>query len=199
MHDSDWIVHYFTVLDYVLLAVMVFFVLRGIIRGGVSVLVGSLGFIAGFWLAFRYYLPLGRLINKLIPSWHYTMVIAFLIIFFMTWFSVGAVGHWIGRSLRKVGLGMVDRILGALIGVIIAIIIQSLLVTCLTLFLPAGHTIVKESRLAPYSLQGMSILYAYVPDEVKKELENRRRVLQEQWNERSKKQACCNYFKRGIS
>ncbi|SFM50916.1 CvpA family protein [Thermodesulforhabdus norvegica] len=179
----------FNALDYILLVISVFFLVRGIVKGGAVVVLGSLGFILGLWLGLTYYIPFGKMISEVVPSWKHTGILAFLIIFFLTWFAIGAVGHWLAGLLKKSGLGAVDRVLGAFVGLIIALIVQSLVVATFALFLPRGHTIIKESVLARYSLQGVALIYSCLPEGVKEELESRRHVLQDYWKGRRRGEA----------
>lgn len=167
----------FNGLDYFLLIILAFLVIRGIIKGGAVVVLNSLGFALGLWLGMRYYLLCGEIISRIVPSLKHTGIIAFIAIFFLTWFSIGAAGHWIAAFLRKTGLGLFDRILGAFVGLILALVIQALVVAALTLLLPKGHPLIGESVLARYSLQGVALIYSSLPEGVKKELENRRDVL----------------------
>ncbi len=171
-------------LDIILIIIFVFFVLRGFIKGGISVLFGSAGFVAGFFVAFQYYKALGLIIHSAIPAWNHTDIIGFALLFFLTWFSIGGIGYWIGKVLKNFGLGLIDRLLGALVGFAIALIVSACIITCATLFLPSNHPFIVKSRIAPYSSQGISLMYSLIPDEVKRELIKKQKAVRKYWMNR---------------
>ncbi len=171
-------------LDVILIVVFVFFLLRGLIKGGILVLFSSIGFVAAFFVAFQYYRVLALMIHSIVETWKHVEVISFVIIFFLTWFSIGGLGHWVGKLLRKFGLGFLDRMLGAVVGVVIALIVNACIITSAALFLPSDHPFLINSKIAPYSSQGLSLMYSFIPDDVKRELIKRERLIKRYWAKR---------------
>ncbi len=172
-------------LDYVFIAVLALFMIRGFWKGGIVLIFNVIGFFAGFIASMNFYKDVEALIRHLAPSIQKADIIAFVLLFVMAWFLVGALGHWLSNILVKVKLKIIDRLLGAFIGFILAIIVQSIIFSTLTLFLPPSHPVIKNSQLAPYVSKSSSVLAGAVSKHVGKELENKKKELQKYWQQRT--------------
>lgn len=85
-------------LDWFLLAVGIFCLVRGLLRGAISQLFGIAGVIGGFLLAAHSYESLARQLSALFPGLPGAAAIGFLVIFLLTWFCVGVTGYWTDRK-----------------------------------------------------------------------------------------------------
>lgn len=173
-------------LDYVFLTVLVICTVRGLWRGGIVILFNVLGFFAGFFTAIHVYPQVGALIKSLIPSISKPDMVAFLFVFFLSWFVIGWLGHWFSRLFAKVKLRFLDRLLGGFIGFILAIAIQGMIFSILTLFIPLTHPILKESVMAPYVSKSSFALYNFISKHVGEELSKRHEVLKKYWQDQSR-------------
>ncbi len=170
-------------LDYVFLTVLAICLIRGFWRGGAVILFNTAGFFAGFLVAIHSFNDLGKLIHTLVPSLSKPDLLAFIALFFLTWFVIGGVGHWVSTLFTLARMKFLDRLLGALIGLVLALIVLASIFSTLTLLLPPTHPLLRESQLAPYVSKTSSTLYAVVSRHIGKELEHRQKMLRQYWDE----------------
>jgi membrane protein required for colicin V production len=105
-----------TVFDYVVLGVIGLSVLLSIMRGFVREMLALAAWVAAFFVAKLYTLQLAPLLPQSIPSLELRLLAAFLALFLLTLLlcSLGAIA--LSGLFRQVGLGWLDRGLGALFG-----------------------------------------------------------------------------------
>ncbi|MCX7822020.1 MAG: CvpA family protein [Syntrophobacterales bacterium] len=176
----------FNTLDYIFLTILLLCVFRGLWKGGIVILFNVVGLIAGFITAIHVYPQVGALLKSLIPSLSKPDLVAFIVVFFLSWFVIGGIGHWLSSLFAKAKLKFLDRLLGGFIGLVLAIAIQGMVFLALTLFLPLTHPILKESVIAPYVSKSSSALHSFISKHVGEELAKRREVLKRYWEDQSK-------------
>ena len=171
----------FNVLDWFLIGIAAFFVLRGLMRGAVSQIFGIAGILGGAWVAFRFYEAVAAQILRHFPALSAAVAgsIAFILLFILTWFCIAFIGFWVSRMLRKVGLGFLDRLWGAIIGLGKGIIFSIVAVSFVLLFTPKESPFLRESVLLPYIQQASAFLVKMAPVSVQKKYEEKRRELGE--------------------
>ena len=126
--------------------------LRGLMRGAISQIVGVAGIFTGFLVASHHDLSVGSFLTKQFPSISVTATgpISFILLFLLTWFSIAVAGSWIVRVLHSAGLGFFDRLWGAMIGFGKALLFAIVTISFLTLFSFHGNSpIIAQSVLAP--------------------------------------------------
>lgn len=164
------------VLDWILVLVGVFSVLRGLWRGAVSQIFGILGFVGGFYLAYRHGEALGARLAGSFPSIPQPVLISYALLFLLSWFLIALAGAWISRGLHSGGLGGPDRLIGGALGLVKGVLAALLLVWGITLLVPPDHALLQRSRLAPYVRQAIQFLVEAAP-----------MSFREKWEERLKK------------
>ena len=160
-------------LDWVLVCIGAFWVLRGLIRGAISQIFGIAGIFAGFLVAAYEYLPVSAFMTAQFPSISGTLALplSFILLFLCTWFTIAVVGSWIVRFVRRAGLGFVDRLWGAMIGFGKALLFAIMAISVLTLFSTGGTpTLLAQSTLAPRITQASQFLFTIAPLKVQEEL-----------------------------
>jgi membrane protein required for colicin V production len=101
--------------------------------------------------------------------------LSFIVLFIIAWFVVGAVGSWIVRLIRSVGLGFLDRLWGAMIGFGKALLFAIIVVSILTLFSADGNPpLLAQSLLAPHIREASEFLCKLTPEKVQAELSKKR-------------------------
>jgi membrane protein required for colicin V production len=173
-------------LDYIFLTVLVLCVVRGLWRGGIVILFNVLGFFGGFFVAIHFYSQVSLIVRSLVPSLSKPDLVAFIVLFLLSWFVIGGIGHWLSRLFAAVRLKFLDRLLGGFIGLVLAIAVQGMIFSALTLFLPSTHNVLRESVLAPYVSQSSSALYAFLSKHLGDELSKRRDALKKYWDSQTK-------------
>jgi membrane protein required for colicin V production len=105
-------------LDYILVGIVLFFFFFGIYKGFIQEILGIIGFIAGFYMAFTYMPPLSQYLTSAIPdlpAW-IAPPIGFILIFFL----IVLLFRWLSVILAKVLtwslLGWLNRFGGAFFG-----------------------------------------------------------------------------------
>ncbi len=171
-------------LDWILVGIAGFSVLRGLMRGAVSQIFGIIGILAGFYAASHYYEQVGAKFHAYFPSLSGTGTVAFIVLFILTWFCVAVLGFWIVRVLRSAGLGFLDRLWGAMIGMGKALLLAIAAIAVLTLFWP-GTGLLTGSILVPHVQEASRFLFKLAPQKVQEEFARRERDLQRFFLQRS--------------
>lgn len=176
------------ILDWVLICAGAFWVLRGLMRGAVSQIIGIAGILAGFLVASHQYQSVGSYITKQFPSISGSAAgpLSFILLFLLTWFSIGVAGFWVVRVLRSAGLGFIDRLWGAMIGFCKALLFAIVAISCLTLFSSGGaSTLVAQSKLAPRVREASQFLFKLAPVKVQEELSRKQKEIQKLLSDRT--------------
>ena len=136
-------------LDLIIIACMVFLLVRGIFRGFIRE-VGSLaGVILGIWLASIYQPQLTDYLKPFLPSGKYLPLISFALIFLVVLVFCNVAGWLLKKLAKKLFLGWADRTLGAALAVLKGVLITYFAIVLLTFFTPSKSNIIAESKLAP--------------------------------------------------
>ncbi len=175
------------ILDWILICAAAFCVLRGLLRGAVSQIFGIAGILAGFLVASYQYYGLSFYLANRFPSIStVSRPLGFVLLFLLTWFCIAVVGFWVVRILRGVGLGFIDRLWGAMIGLGKAMLFAVVAISILTLFsFGGGSSLVAESKLAPPIMHASQMLFELAPANVQGELAGRQRDIRKMVSERT--------------
>ena len=168
-------------LDYIIVALLVVFVLRGAWVGATRQILSILGLVAGFWGASNYYGLFARSFASKVPGWPYPGLTVFVILFFVIWGIFAFLGYLFSRLFRKTPLVWADRLLGGSIGLLKTVLVAVIIISVLTVFLPPKSPVLRDSRLAPYVQVGAEMIIKATPEKVKKIYNNKRKELLEYW------------------
>lgn len=128
-------------LDYTLIAVLVVSITVGVVRGAIREVVNILAWVVAFILARTFAADLAVHFAQWMSEPAYRVALAWLAIFLAVLVIAGLLASLVSELVRKLGLGGLDRLLGAAIGVA-----RGLLVV-LVLTLIAGMTTLPQSAL----------------------------------------------------
>ena len=123
-----------TAFDYVALAILGSSMLLGMMRGLVREGINLLAWIGAFWVSNAYTAEVVRLLPEAIPTDSLRFLAAFVILFLSTLLLMSLVTIALTELVQSLGMGVVDKGLGALFGLARAGLIL------LTLVLLAGLT-----------------------------------------------------------
>ena len=160
-------------LDWVLVCIGAFWVLRGLMRGAISQIFGIAGIFIGFLAASYQYLQVSAFVTMQFPSVSGTVArpLSFVLLFLCTWFAIAVVGSWIVRFIRGAGLGFLDRLWGAMIGFGKALLFAIVIISILTLFSAGGNPpLLAQSTLTPKIREASQFLFKLAPAKVQEEL-----------------------------
>ena len=146
MKLSDW-----NGFDWLLAGILLFSMIAGLRRGFVRTVFGLAGFVGGFLLASWKYVRVGEMIIDAgwIRSTSAAMVVAYVLIVVFVALGVELVAKILQKSVRSVGLGFMDRMLGGLFGFVRGWMIGIALLMIPATFAPQSK-LVATSILSPY-------------------------------------------------
>ncbi len=168
-------------LDYVILALLIVFVIRGIWVGATRQILSIVGLVAGFWGASHYYGLFASSLASRIPGWPYPGLTVYVVLFFVIWGIFAFSGFLVSRMFRKTPLVWADRLLGGSIGLLKTVLVAVIIISVLTVFLPPKSPVLRDSRLAPYVQVGAGMIIKATPEKVKKIFDRKRKELLDYW------------------
>lgn len=119
--------------DIIILAVLIFFALKGLVRGLVNEAASLTGLILGGWLAYHYYPALSTPIRTVLHlPVHVSSFLAFMLLLLVTGVVAHIAGNVITAALKLVMLGSLNRLGGILIGTAEGALLLSLLFSTAT-------------------------------------------------------------------
>jgi membrane protein required for colicin V production len=156
------------VLDVVILVVMVFLIVRGVMRGFVGEVASLAGIILGIWLAIRHMAHLTTILKPHLPAFSLLPLVSFALIFLGVLIACNLAGWGLRILFKKTALGWLDRTLGAGLAVVKGVVIAYLGIVILTVYLPPSAPLIAGSRLAPMVTASFQVLKKTVsPDRLK--------------------------------
>lgn len=117
-----------TFFDYGVLGILGISILLSILRGFIRETLSLAGWVAAFFVAKLYTLQLAPLLPQAIPSESLRLLAAFLILFLATLLIASLLAIALSEVFKRIGLGTVDRLLGALFGLARGILIVAVIV-----------------------------------------------------------------------
>jgi len=156
-------------LDWLLVILLAYSVVRAFLRGFFQEAFALGGLILGFLFACWFYRPLALDLRGLIPPTEIAELAAFLLILAGTMIVASLLGRLLRHTASAIGLGFVDRILGAAFGLVRGALLGVVLLLAMTAFLPRAPWI-ENSRLAPYFLRAAHAVSFVMPSDLKQRL-----------------------------
>jgi len=138
------------VLDIIIIATMVFFVVKGVLRGFIREVASLAGIILGILLASAFQPQVTTYLKPYLPDTSYLSLISFAAIFILILVLCNLLGWGLQHFFSKVFLGWLDRTLGAALAILKGVILTYLVIVLLTFFLPARTPLIAGSVLAPW-------------------------------------------------
>ena len=105
-----------TAFDYCVLAAVLFFAVIGLVRGIARELIALAAWVAAIVLAFLFGNEVAAWLPGLADAPLAKQLIAFALIFVATLATGALLGYTLAKAIRAIGLGVLDRLLGAMFG-----------------------------------------------------------------------------------
>ncbi|MFC1974532.1 CvpA family protein [Chloroflexota bacterium] len=150
-------------LDIVILVVLIVSALFGLKTGIIKAVLSLAGLIVGVILAGRYYVPLSEQLT-FIPQVSVAKIVAFAIIVVGVGVIAGVLASFLKWAASVVMLGWVNRLGGAVFGLLLGATFCAALLATWVRFLGAGQAI-AESGLAIILLDRFPMVLALLPGE----------------------------------
>ena len=159
----------FNAFDWFLVALLAWSTIVAFLRGIIRVLFSFAGLIAGIVLAGWYSHELAARLASWIATRAAAEIISFLVIAIVVMVFVGLIGRLVSRTAKAIGLGLPDRLLGALFGFARGCLLGVAVMMAVAAFLP-GSKWIAQSRLAPYFLDGAHAVSFVVPNDLQRKI-----------------------------
>jgi membrane protein required for colicin V production len=153
-------------LDWLLAILLAYSVIRAVMRGFFQETFALGGLVLGFLFACWFYHPLAIDLKGLITSPQISELAAFLLILAGTMIVASLLGRVLRHTASAIGLGFVDRFLGAIFGLLRGALLGVALLLAVTAFLPSAPW-VENSHLAPYFLRAAHAVSFVMPSDLK--------------------------------
>ena len=172
----------FSLLDWLLLAILVYSIAVSWFKGFVREVLGLITVLVAVLLAAWFYRGVGRLFKDVVRTENIALFFGFSLIFVMT-LVAGFVVIWLVTKFMKFAkLQWADRLLGAAFGFIRGWVISAAILLALTAFEIQTERL-KGSELAPYFLPGSRVIAVMTPYEMKAKFLVGYRALERWWRQ----------------
>jgi len=168
-------------LDLVILTVLAYCLIRGIFRGLIKEMAAIVGVMAAFYAGYSYYPIAAGFLDRWITDPGYLNILSFFILFCVIFLLVSVLGVVIKYLLNIAFLGWVDRLCGAVFGILKGTLIVAVLLVTLTAFLEKGTPLIRNSLLAPHVMLLSEKMVRVVPPTMKKQFLEGIEALERAW------------------
>lgn len=168
-------------LDWGLIVLFAAGTLLGLFRGFMRILIGILSLIVAFFLASRWQDPLAQILVSRHVSEGPARVAAYLIVFVGTMIAGALVAWIVGRLLKIAMLSWADRLAGAALGLLAAVLGAAFVVHPLVASFKGGRGLMASSTLMPYVVVVADVGNAVAPEAVAKRYESGVETLRRVW------------------
>lgn len=155
-------------LDIFFLVLLGIFVTQGIRRGFTRLAIGLASTVLGLLLATWFYGTAGAYFEPYLSSRALCNIVGFLLVFIGVQAVGGLLGWGLSRIFKWTGLSWLDRMLGALFGLIKASLIGVVFIMILLAFpIKPVPDSVADSTVAPYLVEASHVLVYLAPRDLK--------------------------------
>ncbi|MCC6585735.1 MAG: CvpA family protein [Bryobacterales bacterium] len=155
-------------LDYILIIIVGASVISGFWRGFARTVVGILTTIAAVLIAIWFYGAAGSMVNDYVSHRTVANFLGFIAVFGLVMLAGALLGWLLARMFKWIGLGWLDRLLGAGAGLLRGALFATGIVLLLCAFTksPPPQSVV-ESKFAPYVIEVSNVVSFIAPRELK--------------------------------
>jgi len=140
--------------DVFLLAMVVVLLALGAWKGFVRLLLGTVGLVAGVFLALRFESRVAPLFQRWVTSQELVArLLAFVAIVVGVVIACVVIAFLVRQMLKVATLGWLDRLLGATVGLVCALLFMGTIAVFLTAGFPDQSKLLAGSKTAPYLIQ----------------------------------------------
>jgi membrane protein required for colicin V production len=151
-----------TALDWIIVLVLALSVLQGLRRGLIMALLSLAGMVAGIFLAARYWYLALPLVRRFCSTPWLSQLFSYFLVAFFVFLVFTLVARLLRRAARSVGLGWLDRLLGAAFGLLRGLFAVVLGFIIVAAFLPRFFQ-ASGSRFAPFFLSAAQVVTRSAP------------------------------------
>jgi membrane protein required for colicin V production len=137
-------------MDVIIVSTMVFFIVKGLLRGFMREIASLAGVVFGILLANHFQPQMTAYLRSLLPVTEYLSLISFGSIFAIALITCNLLGYALKILFSKAFLAWVDRAMGFGFALIKGVILIYLTIVILTFYMPAKTPLIAQSKLAPW-------------------------------------------------
>lgn len=130
-----------TIFDYTALTIVGLSIVFSIMRGLVREVLSLLGWVAAFYVGRTYTDQILPLMSEEIPTESLRILAAFLMLFLATLLVFSLLAVAVSALFKKIGLGLVNRLLGGVFG-----LFRGMLIVCILVFFAGLTDLPKDTR-----------------------------------------------------
>lgn len=168
------------ILDLAILALLGFFLVKGLMQGLIREVMGLVGIVAGLFLGLAYYGQLAQLARQALrieAPW--LDAVSFGVILLVVFALVVSLGALITSALAKMRLSPLNRLLGGALGLLKGVLLAYLLLNMLLLLMPfSPPQQLRSSLAAPYVISIGREVMSLAPDDFIHTLQERSGLTQ---------------------
>lgn len=105
-----------TLFDYAVLGILGLSILLSVMRGFLREVLALLSWVVAFWLATLYAGEVAPMLPQSIPNEQLRLLAAYALVFFAVLLVMTLLSITVGQVLKLIGIGPLDRLLGAVFG-----------------------------------------------------------------------------------
>jgi membrane protein required for colicin V production len=148
-------------LDILLGVILLISMLAGLRKGFSREIIGLAAALIGLLLASQFYRMAGQPLKPYIPQESLTSVAGFLIIFFGVLILGSIVSSIVRKILKTAGLSTIDRLLGAVYGLLRGSLVALAIIIGVSTF--TSSKAVVQSRMAPFLIEASGLIAKVAP------------------------------------
>ncbi len=168
-------------LDTVIAVIFLVTIILGLWKGFLRITISWLTVIAAFIFSSLFYNTLSVMLGEWIAAPKLRNIAAFIVIFLAIAF-IGALVLWFSRNiLKSLRLLWLDRLAGAGIGFAVGLTVSMVFIIVLTYVMPEDSPLMKQSLLAPYTIELANVAVSMTPGNIKDVFQKRRKKMKQQW------------------
>ena len=161
------------ILDYIILGLITFFVIKGIFKGFFREISSLAGIVFGILIGNHYYPQMVNLLKPYIPLEKSLPLISFFILFIAVVILFNLSGILLHHLFKKLLIAWLDRSLGFCLSLIKGIIISYLLILILAIYVPSTSRLLTESKAAPLVKLGFESMRSLISPDIYKAWQKR--------------------------
>lgn len=145
----------FNNLDILIAIALAFGIINGLFKGFISQLIGLFGFFIAIWLSFKFYQFVGVFIgSQNIVADGLVSIVSLVLTFAIAFFAIKLLSSLTQKTVEMIGLGIINRIAGAALGLVILLLLVSSILFYVDPILEVGFKETKDnSILYPYLIE----------------------------------------------
>src|SRR5437870_4581154 len=176
------IIFKFSLLDWLMLAILVYSIAISWFKGFVREVIGLISVLVGVLLAAWLYRVVGAMFKDVVRTENIALFLGFSLIFVVVLFAGFLITWLVTRFVKFAKLEWADRLLGAAFGFIRGWTICAAMLLAFTAFDIQTERL-KNSELAPYFLPGSRVIAVLTPYEIKAKFLVGYRALERWWRQ----------------